>query len=161
MEAEQRFKSALHKIRELKIGGGFHTKREERAFWTLAKQAVEGVVVEIGSFEGYSTILLAEATGGHRDIFAIDPHTGRLSESDEGASPFTGDSWLRFKDNIRLAGVEEKIKPLKMKSEDAAKNWHHGRTIGLLYIDGSHRYEDVKKDIVSWKPYLLLTELLV
>jgi tetratricopeptide (TPR) repeat protein len=41
-----------------------------------------------------------------------------------------------------------------MTTEEAAKNWS-GEPIRLLFIDGNHQYEYVKKDFMLWEPYLI------
>ncbi|MFP4642369.1 MAG: class I SAM-dependent methyltransferase [Dehalococcoidia bacterium] len=38
-------------------------------------------------------------------------------------------------------------------SDRAAKRWRE--MVGLLWIDASHDYQDVKHDLLSWKRYLL------
>lgn len=153
LKSDPRFKLTLDKLARLQVTCGLHTRKEKLLVWKLAEQTREGAIVEIGSFEGYSTILLAEAANTCTKIFAIDPHVGKLCESDEEESHFTGDTWQTFNKNIQYAGVANKIRALKLKSEEAVLNWRN--PIGLLFIDGSHKYEDVKKDVLLWKPHLI------
>lgn len=45
------------------------------------------------------------------------------------------------------------VTPIRAFSVDAAAKWD-GPEIGLLFIDGSHTYEDVKADYQAWLPHL-------
>ena len=146
------FKDVLERLATMGVARGLHTTKEEQLLWDLARQKGIGTIVEIGSFEGYSTIILAKALTQHDYVYAIDPHTGKLCESDEKEWPSTGDSWIRFRKNIEHFGVSQVVEPLKMKSQEAVVGWD--KPIWLLWIDGSHRYEDVKKDFLLWHRYL-------
>lgn len=129
---------------------GMINDNEGRYLYMLAKRC-SGNIVEIGSWEGMSTVYLAlgsKAGGGGR-VFAIDPHRGTSDFHEvygvENTEPI-------FRQNIKRAGVDDVVTPLVMKSEDAAKGWTGH--ISLLWIDGAHEYENVTKDILLWQPYL-------
>jgi predicted O-methyltransferase YrrM len=108
-----------------------------------------GVIVEIGSFKGKSTIALARgaaATHGGK-VYAIDPH--RI-QPEEG---YLEDTEAEFFANIRRGGVEEQVEPMVMTSAEAAKNW--ARPVRVLWIDGDHRYEPSKLDFTLWEPHVV------
>lgn len=109
----------------------------------------DGVIVEIGSFKGKSTIALARGAAKVRKgkIYAIDPHRIQLEEG------YTEDTEAEFLANIRNAGVEDYVLPLIMTSEEANKGWH--QPIRLLWIDGDHRYEAAKLDFTLWEPFVV------
>jgi len=142
----------LRNLETMKISSGLHTINEKRFLYKLASHKDSGLIVEIGSFEGYSTIILGQATSEFGKVVAVDPHTGVLCEADEGGSPYLRNTWLLFNENIKKAGLSGVVRALKVKSEEAVKNWEE--PIRLLFIDGSHRYEDVKKDFLLWRNYL-------
>jgi predicted O-methyltransferase YrrM len=108
-----------------------------------------GVIVEIGSWKGKSTVALARGASRVHDekIYAIDPH-GVLPE--EG---YLQDTSAEFLDNIKRAGVEARVVPMIMTSEAAAQRWD--KPIRLLWIDGDHRYEPAKLDFTLWEPFLV------
>jgi predicted O-methyltransferase YrrM len=108
-----------------------------------------GVIVEIGSWQGKSTIALAlgAAKAHHEKIYAIDPHA---IQPEEG---YLEDTRSAFMANIRQAGVEGQVIPMIMTSKEAARDWR--RSIRLLWIDGDHRYESVKQDFQLWEPFLV------
>ncbi len=152
MKKDSQFEVTLRMLETLQTACGLHTRREKLCLWNLARQVQEGAVVEIGSFHGYSTILLAKALADHGKVYAIDPHSGKMCESDVSEACSAGDTWLSFNENIQQASVSHMVCGLKMKSEEAAHDWKH--PVGLLWIDGSHKYEDVKKDFLFWQCHL-------
>ena len=79
----------------------------------------QGVIVEIGSWKGKSTVALAlGAANVHTEkIYAIDPHRIMPEEG------YLEDTEAEFLANIRQAGVEHQVVPMVMTSEAAAKNW--------------------------------------
>ena len=134
----------------VQVIAGMINDNEGRYLYMLAK-GCGGNIVEIGSWEGMSTVYLAlgsKAGGGGR-VFAIDPHRGT---SDFHEVYGVEDTEPIFRENIKRAGVDDIAIPLVMKSEEAAKGWTE--PISLLWIDGAHEYENVRKDILLWEPYL-------
>jgi predicted O-methyltransferase YrrM len=108
-----------------------------------------GVIVEIGSWQGKSTIALAlGAAQAHREkIYAIDPHAVQPEEG------YLEDTRSAFVANIKRAGVDGQVIPMIMTSKEAARDWR--QPIRLLWIDGDHRYESVKQDFLLWEPFLV------
>lgn len=102
----------------------------------------KGLIVEIGSYTGRSTICLALGSKAKRreKVCAIDP---------------LEDLKIRelFIKNIQRTRVEDYITINYKKSEEAVRDFNS--PIRLLFIDGSHKYEDAKKDILFWKHYLI------
>ncbi|MBI2172702.1 MAG: class I SAM-dependent methyltransferase [Candidatus Aenigmarchaeota archaeon] len=124
---------------------GWLADEEGELLYRLAMECKDGEIVEIGSWKGKSTVWLAEGSRAGRGlkIHAIDPHKG-----------YDGKSTLKeFKDNIARAGVGGMIIPVVKTSEEAAKGF--SKPVGLIFIDGSHEYNDVKKDFELWFPRLV------
>jgi len=107
------------------------------------------VIVEIGSWQGKSTIALAfGAAKAHREkIYAIDPHAAQPEEG------YLEDTRSAFVANIKQARVDGQVIPMVMTSKEAAREWR--QPIRLLWIDGDHRYEAVKQDFELWEPFLV------
>jgi SAM-dependent methyltransferase len=107
-----------------------------------------GRIVEIGSFRGRSTIVLARAAAPGVDVVAIDPHLG----SDRGpqeiaAQPELGEQDTRlFRSNLERHGVLERVRHVRMLSSDAPLP----DAIDLLYVDGAHRFGPARDDLVRW-----------
>ena len=132
----------------LKKVEGWLDSKEATFLYTVAKKGPEnGEIVEIGSWKGKSTICLAKGSKEalRERVHAIDPHT-----SDEYNYV---SSWEGFSKNIARSGVSDWVIPTVKTSEHAHKNWKKG--VRFLWIDGSHKYYQVKKDIVMWEPHLV------
>ena len=121
---------------------GFLLEKEGRCLYRLASMA-KGDIVEIGSYKGKSTVWLAYGSMSRkRDkgrVFAVDPH-GLGTEKE-------------FRRNIKAAGISHHVTPIVMNSWDAAKKWK--KKIGMVWIDGSHFYEDVEKDFKMWSKFVV------
>jgi len=135
-------------LNEIKSIQGYLRDDEAKLLFELAKNAkVEGVIVEIGSWMGKSTVCLTKGSleGINKQVIAIDPHVG----SEEHQRTFkTVSTFTTFKQNIKRAGVEKIVKPLVMTSYEAVKQVKE--PVSLLFIDGAHDYENVKQDYLSW-----------
>ncbi len=132
---------------------GWITNKEGELLYHLAKNCKgNGKIVEIGSWKGKSTILLAygSKSGNNVGIYAIDPHTGSPEHKE-----LYGEVWTfeEFKKNIKNAKVEDIITPIIKTSEEAAKNFNE--PIELIFIDGKHDYEQVKLDFKLWFPRVI------
>jgi predicted O-methyltransferase YrrM len=114
----------------------------------------EPLVVEIGSWLGRSTICLARGLARRRSpggrVVAIDPHSG--SKEHDELWPETG-TFGRFLENLRRAGVEHLVEPCRTTSHEARRTLGV-RDIDVLFIDGSHEYPDVCRDLDDWLPLL-------
>jgi len=131
---------------------GWLSDAEGELLYKLAKNVPKGqAIVEIGSWQGKSTVWLAKGTeaGQKNKVYAIDPHRGSGAHVSEGEE----DTYPTFLVNLSKAGVINRVVPLVMTSSEAAQYWQG--SVGLLWIDGSHEYEHVKRDFLLWKQYLL------
>jgi len=113
-----------------------------------------GVVVEIGSWQGKSTIWLAKGSmaGKSVPVYAIDPHTG----APEHHVIFgTKDIWTfdRFKENIAKAGVGAIVQPIVGRSGEVGATW--GEPVEVLWIDGAHDFAAAEQDFKTWFPHLV------
>ncbi|HYD10887.1 MAG TPA: class I SAM-dependent methyltransferase, partial [Acidimicrobiales bacterium] len=107
-------------------------------------------IVEIGSFQGRSTIVLATAAPDGVEVVAIDPHAGndRGPQEISGYEAEAASDNQRFEQNLRDAGVRERVRHVRAFSDRA--HTEVDGPIDLLYIDGAHRYAPAREDIVSW-----------
>jgi hypothetical protein len=116
------------------IGGWLEIKEA----CALALLAEGQVVLEVGSYEGRSTVAMAPYA---QKIICIDHfHSAVDGQGRDDAKPGT-----RQKFNENTAPWKDKIEVHEMDSKDAVKDaWPE---IGLLFIDGGHDYDTVKSDL--------------
>lgn len=138
-------------LRSVDAVEGWMTDAQARRLWDEASRLVPPArIVEIGSFRGRSTIVLASAAAEGVDVVAIDPHAGndRGPQELEGFEAAAAQDHERFLANLVSAGVGGRVRHLRMFSS-AALDQVNG-PIDLLYIDGAHRYRPALDDIRRW-----------
>ena len=109
-----------------------------------------GRIVEIGSFRGRSTIVLAKAAGPGVDVIAIDPHAGndRGPRELDGFAAEARDDFTAFHTNLERAGVSAVVTHLRLPSQEALARVDG--PVDVLYIDGAHRFGPATADIRDW-----------
>jgi len=130
---------------------GWMTRAQGEALYDAARQTpTRGRIVEIGSFRGRSTIVLASAAPEATEVLAIDPHAGndRGPEEISGFEDAADADHDAFAANLAAAGVADRVIHLRMFS-DAALGAVDG-AVDVLYIDGAHRYAPARADIRDW-----------
>lgn len=146
--------SEMDKIRKLVDSvDGWLTDAEGELLYNLAKNCTgEGVIVEIGSWKGKSTIWLGKGSlkGEKVKVYAIDPHTGSSEHKKAYGKVWT---FEEFSHNIKNAQLDDVVIPIVKTSEKAAKNFDD--PVEFIFIDGAHEYELVKLDFELWFPKLI------
>ncbi|MCX4786372.1 MULTISPECIES: class I SAM-dependent methyltransferase [unclassified Streptomyces] len=126
-------------------------------------------VLEVGTYCGRSTILLADAARAagvtaltvdhHRgseeqqpgweyhDPTVVDPEVGRM------------DTLPTFRRTLHAAGLEDHVVALVGRSVRVAAVW--GGKLGLVFIDGGHTDEHANGDYEGWAPHVAEGGLLV
>lgn len=132
---------------------GFLGENEIRFLGILAAcTPAKGAIVEIGSFKGKSTVLLATMAKkyGLGPVVAIDPHQGLSYLGPE--APQQSPTFEEFLGNVRSAGLDSHVDVQRAFSRDVAKTW--SRPIRLLWIDGDHSYKGCREDFDLFSPFL-------
>jgi predicted O-methyltransferase YrrM len=135
---------------------GWMTRGQAEALYDAAAACPPGgTIVEIGSFHGRSTIVLALAAPDGARVVAIDPHAGndRGPREIEGFEAEADDDHAAFTMNLLDAGVGDRVTHLRMFSDDALAEIDEivaDGTIDVLYVDGAHRYAPARADIEQW-----------
>jgi predicted O-methyltransferase YrrM len=127
---------------------GFLGDEEAVLLCETAAKVTDGCIVEIGSYRGKSTIMLALGAKEHgREVYAIDPHADFYDGTGEGWQYGTHDR-APFLQNILNAGVADTVRPVFLPSLVAAVGWSD--PIGFLWVDAAHDYDNAKADIDAW-----------
>ena len=123
---------------------GLTTPRETKFLLLLgAAPTATGAVLEIGSYRGRSSILLAKAAAmaGEGRIHAVDPLSGgAASVNSTGAE----NDYALLMRNLESAGVREQVEFHHCTSAELAASWTE--PLRLLWIDGDHSFAGAKTD---------------
>jgi len=131
---------------------GMTSLEEAKLLYELAREVRSGCIVEVGAYRGRSTVALGRGSlDGHRvPVFAIEPHQsftgvlgGRFGSADAGA----------FYRAMLETGCYHVVRLVSLSSEQVVQGWR--LPVALLWVDGDHRYEGVRRDFESWRPHLI------
>jgi predicted O-methyltransferase YrrM len=153
-------------LRERAIASkGFMPPQEGDALYdaaVTAAKAVDGPMVEIGSYCGRSTVWLgAAARVVGTVLFAVDHHRG--SEENQAGwehhdpsvvDPRTGrmDTLPVFRATIEDAGLEDVVIAIVGHSPVVARYWT--TPLSFLFIDGGHGEEPARLDYEGWATHV-------
>lgn len=111
-----------------------------------------GVFVEVGAWLGRSTAYLA---GGLRErgdpLHVVDTWKGSpdIPYMQQVVRDSGGSLFPQFMENMNRLALADVVKPLCMPSVDAAERFEN-ESVDFVFLDGSHRYEDVVRDLSVW-----------
>lgn len=121
-------------------------------------QETPGDVVEVGSWQGYSTSFLARAVMDSKNgrLYAVDHFKGNLGKESRYVVGKTDLSDLkdRFAANMERLGLREHVRLLAMPGDRAAEELV-GHEVRFLFIDGDHTRAGVENDIRLFFPLLV------
>ena len=142
------FADALESARG--VEGWLSDDQAERLFVAGRSVTAGGRIVEIGSYRGRSTIVLAGAAADDVEVVAIDPHAGndRGPQEIEGYDAEAEQDYRAFHDNLARAGVDGRVRHVRQPSRDALDDV--SGEVDVLYVDGAHRYGPASDDIRRW-----------
>ncbi|GAA2714430.1 MULTISPECIES: class I SAM-dependent methyltransferase [Streptomyces] len=150
---------------------GFMPLDEGLALHAAAEDAVAlGLpLLEVGTYCGRSTILLADAARAAGLVaVTVDHHRGSEEQQPgweyHDASLVDGevgrmDTLPVFRRTLHRAGLEEHVVAMVGRSPQVAALW--GAPLGLVFIDGGHTDEHANADYEGWAPHVAPGGLLV
>lgn len=142
------FEDTLAQVAEVE---GWMTPGQARLLYRAAETVgAGGRIVEIGSFRGRSTVVLASAAADGVEVVAIDPHAGndRGPQEIDGFVDEASEDFESFHRTLAAAGVSARVRHVRRPSSDALPEVEG--TIDVLYVDGAHRYGPARADIRDW-----------
>ncbi len=140
-------------LTEIETVEGYLSPDEIRFLALLAAvPTAKGEILEIGSFKGKSTIILAKSAAltNNAVVHAVDPMIAP-SETDPDLKGEKS-SFPDFKKNIEEKNVADKIEFHQKFSYELAETWD--KPIRFLWIDGDHTYKGTKLDFDGFVNHL-------
>jgi MMP 1-O-methyltransferase len=140
---------------------GWLSEDEAITLYELARElpANSPVAVEIGSWQGKSSLVLSKGLKGKTNpvLYCIDPFNGDAGESDRvlysrALSTMNKSLKEAFVENMRRHGVLDVARPLEGYSFEVVKDFKD--PIDLLFIDGNHEFDAVLQDYEQWSPLI-------
>ncbi|MGN1317735.1 MAG: class I SAM-dependent methyltransferase [Lachnospirales bacterium] len=106
-------------------------------------------VVELGSHYGCSAFTFAQAVKDFNldtTMFFVDTWQG-----DDFTKKYDNDVYTVFSKTLKEFYGNQNINMLRMTFDDAVEKFDD-KSVDLIHIDGSHYYDDVKRDFENWLP---------
>lgn len=104
----------------------------------LGRLAAGKSVLELGSFYGFSTIVMASVADM---VYSVDWHQG-----DDHAGLY--DTWDSFNANLIGYGVKKYVRAVKGRfEEEVPRLAREGVTVDGAFLDGQHDYASVRRDL--------------
>ncbi|MES1989091.1 MAG: class I SAM-dependent methyltransferase [Pseudomonadota bacterium] len=129
----------IHIDRALKIEGWM---TQEELLWLAEQAKTHNSIAEIGSYMGRSTRVLGDNTSGV--VYAYDdwygPREVAIPDSERDLL------WQKFCDNLKDLIGKKVIPCRKNHTEFSAEP-----LVDMVFIDGDHQYDSVKRDIDFWR----------
>ncbi|MFE7382278.1 class I SAM-dependent methyltransferase [Streptomyces zhihengii] len=150
---------------------GFMPVDEGLALYAAAREAAAlGLpLLEVGTYCGRSTVLLADAARGAGTVaVTVDHHRGSEEQQPgweyhdpETVDPEVGlmDTLPSFRRTLHRAGLEDHVIAVVGRSPQVARVW--GGKVGLVFVDGGHTDEHAAADYEGWAPHVAKGGLLV
>jgi hypothetical protein len=108
-------------------------------------------MVEVGSYQGESTEAFAKS-GKFGTIYAVDPWINEIYDPNDKATLHCDMAIVEAAFDERMAPYGGMITKLKCHSYDAIRFIEPTkRRFQFIYLDGDHRYDSVKIDILRWR----------
>jgi len=129
----------------------------EELEWLAYQALTRRAIVEIGSWKGRSTKALAAATPGF--VIAVDHWSGSPGDQTGDEAKRVGSEALESEFRRNLSRLIDSGKVIPAVGDSAEIVTEVGRILAskgqladMLFIDGSHSYDAVKRDISTYLP---------
>jgi len=145
-----------HLIREARFNENWYGDEQVICVCDLlaSVRSLSGAIIEIGCWEGKSTIALAHACYPEH-LIAVDTWEGSRDESPEHVTVHLArqrDIYRQFLINVQLL-TKGNIQPVRADCHQFLKAWQN--PIKFCHIDASHDYTSVKRTLEALLPWMI------
>lgn len=130
---------------------GFLHPDEASMLCHLAHEAPPGAILEIGSYHGKSAVFIGTGMGETHTLTAVDPqvHAKGLKEVGETDPEGPGgEHWEINQATLAAWDLTGRVESVRRYSYNLRPEWT--RPLSMLWIDGHHGYDAVRRDIADW-----------
>lgn len=134
---------------------------DEELVWLAREAGTHECIMEVGSYQGRSTRALGDNTAG--TVYAVDDWKGLRTIDRDWWAKQTPESERENLYEIFSANIVDLMqsgKVIAIRCNHADTDKLHLPIPDMVFIDGSHDYESVKRDIETWLPRLVKGGLL-
>ena len=122
----------------------------------VSESSPNGLFVEIGAWFGRSTAYLAQCikdSGKKTKLYVVDTWKGSPAEPfhQQMVQRYAGSIYRQFLENMSKAKVDDVITPMEMRSDEAVLAFED-ESLDFVFLDASHRYEHILRDLALWYP---------
>ena len=110
---------------------------------------LRGAIVEVGCWEGRSTIELARVAAPAK-VIAVDTWRGSPDEPDHSRAWDSDDVFEAFKRNIKQ---HSNIRYHRIGWREFFETWT--KPVRFIHIDAQHTYEEVRDNVLAVLPYMV------
>lgn len=121
--------------------GGWMSEIELK--WLATQALSHRYIVEFGSFHGRSARAIADNMMPNGNLWCVDPWMGEYKYEDGSVIPITTHVMPYFIHNLKDHINTNRVRVIR----DFSYNFSLPFKVNMVFIDGDHRYETVKKDI--------------
>ncbi|MCB1110951.1 MAG: class I SAM-dependent methyltransferase [Chlamydiia bacterium] len=128
-------------------GHNYFNKDSVMGLGALLRENKIETVVELGCWQGISTIFMATFLPSYGRVYAVDHWKGSAEHTQDCSHLYH-----QFLSNVIRTRLTDQIIPLKMTTLEASKRPFP--PIDLLYVDASHDETSVFQDLEAWYPLI-------
>lgn len=111
-----------------------------------------GLIVELGSYKGRSTICLAQSG---RKVWAVDHFKGEAFEEVNDKRNVKADHLSGTYSDAFLTNLQRfDYGNVRVLQQDTAAGPPEAVSVDLLFVDAAHDYPSVTADLAAWEPYM-------
>lgn len=117
----------------------------------LAERAMSApLICEVGSWQGRSTMALAEHC--HGTVYAVDTWKGSPEHQDQFVNNPPDWCYDEFCKNLAEYIKSNRVIPIRADSRYAAKVIMWSLYFDMVFLDAAHEYEEISADFDAWLP---------
>ncbi len=132
---------------------GFTNVNELR--WLAEQASTRRHIVEIGSWKGRGTRAMADNIMVGASVCAVDTWNGTAEDWHMEELAGKHPDWLYNEFIANVSGSTGVVRPYRTSSLHAADEFRQlGLTFDMIFIDAAHDYQNVKDDVLAWRPLL-------